>query len=201
MQDMDKQKRAFGTTGFFEKWSIGIIGSFVGFLISQGITYYTFNTNLKISQKNLELSKQGYDNIKKVEMIRLINGLSNIFFNNKDEDLYRNIRTSIESCEKLYKSWGGKFSHDEINQYLGFFDDLGFYLKNGILDIDLINHMFGAYIIEAYEYNEIRKYIEDFQKNTKQKSAFKDFENLSKNLEQIPERKDEVEIARRGCYK
>jgi len=61
--------------------------------------------------------------------------------------------------------------------------------------------MFGAYIIEAYEYNEIRKYIEDFQKNTKQKSAFKDFENLSKNLEQIPERKDEVEIARRGCYK
>jgi len=79
MQDMDKQKRAFGTTGFFEKWSIGIIGSFVGFLISQGITYYTFNTNLKISQKNLELSKQGYDNIKKVEMIRLINGLSNIF--------------------------------------------------------------------------------------------------------------------------
>ena len=98
-------------------------------------------------------------------MIRLINELSSTFYNNKDEKAYIHLRTSIESCEKLYKSWGGKFSHDEINRYIGFFEDLGFYLENEILDIKLINHMFGAYIIEAYEYNEIRRYIEEFKKN------------------------------------
>src|SRR4029450_2241782 len=102
MQDMDKQKRAIARIGSFEKWAIGIIGAFLGFLVSQGIAYYTFNVNLKMAQKNLELSQQVYDNVKKLEMIRLINELANIFYNNKDEIVYRNIRTSIESCEKLY---------------------------------------------------------------------------------------------------
>jgi hypothetical protein len=182
-------------------WAIGIIGSFVGFFISQGLTYYTFNTNLTMAQKTLKLSQIIYENTKKIEMIRLIHELSNRFYGKESDQVYRNIRTSIESCEKLYKSWGGKFSHDEINIYLGFFEDLGFYNAKGLLDVDVINHMFGAYIIEAYEYNEIRRYIEEFQRNTKQKSAFSNFGILAKKLEEIPERKDEVEIARRGCYK
>jgi hypothetical protein len=35
--------------------------------------------------------------------------------------------------EKLYKGDGGKFSHLEINQYLGFFEDLGLFMQSGVL--------------------------------------------------------------------
>ncbi len=166
-----------------DKWMIGIIGSVVGFLASQFLVYYTF-------QVNLETTKQ-------LEMVRLAKDLTKEFYSG-DPD-YRKVRVAMESCKKLYKGWGGEFDHDQINRFLGFFEDLGFYYKEGILDYKIINHLFGAYIIEAYEYNEFRKYIDELRKNMKQPTAFVEFQALASRLEQIPERKDMIEVARRGC--
>jgi hypothetical protein len=33
---------------------------------------------------------------------------------------------------------------------------LGFFIKQGVIDIDIIGEFFGAYIIEVNEYNELR---------------------------------------------
>ena len=167
-------------------WVIGVVGSVFGFLVSQFIVFYTFTANLETT--------------KKIEMINLGRELVQDFYG-KDNVLFKDIRTSIESCDKLYKGFNksGKFDHDEINKYLGFFDALGFYYGEGVLNIKVINQFFGAYIIEAYEYDELRKYTETVQNNAKQKFAFAEFQALSLALEKIPERLELTELARRRC--
>ena len=151
---------------------LGMLGSVIGFCVAQTTT-------------------------QKTEMIRLTRDLGEEF--NDSDQIFRKIRMSIERCEKLYNKWEGKYDNDQINRYLNFFDALGYYERQGILDYKVIDHMFGAYIIEAYEYNEIRRYIEGTQTKGKQKEAASDFQNLAKKIESLPERNELIELARRGC--
>ena len=168
------------------RYFIGIIGSVLGFLVSQFLVFYTFTTNLAVT--------------KKIEMITLGRELAQEFYKEENTS-FKRIRTSIESCDKLYNGFNasGKFDNDSINSYLGFFDDLGFYYHNQAIDIELIDQLFGALIIEAYENNEIRKYIDEIQNRAKQKMAFTNFQSLAQDIEKSPSRHDLTEIARRGC--
>lgn len=168
------------------KWLIVIIGSLLGFIISQFVLFYTFTVNIETT--------------KNIEMINLGRELNHDFYDDNNI-LFKGIRTSVESCENIYKGFdkNGKFDNDEINKYLGFFDDLGFYYKEGVLDIKIIDQFFGAYIVEAYEYNEIRKYVEDMQNVAKQKIAFVEFQAISQAIEKIPGRSEFVEATRRKC--
>lgn len=47
-------------------------------------------------------------------------------FYDRDKN-YLKVANAIEGCQTLYKSDGGRFSHLEINEYLGFFSDLGLF--------------------------------------------------------------------------
>lgn len=139
----------------------------VGFLLGQGVLIYTFYETQKMTRQ--------------IEMIRLAKELSADFY--VKDGLYRELRNAIEACQPLYKSWGGRFDHDEINRYLGFFEDIGYYASNGFLSKDIVGHLYGAYIIEAYEYPEIRRYIALLRQNAKQPTAFEQFEKLAIELE------------------
>jgi hypothetical protein len=55
---------------------------------------------------------------------------------------YLRVANAIEGCQKLYKSDGGRFSHLEINEYLGFFSDLGLFINRGLLSEELVGHFF-----------------------------------------------------------
>jgi hypothetical protein len=110
-------------------------------------------------------------------------------------NLYRRVRTTIESCGKLYKSYGGKFNHDELNQYYNFFERL----SSLGLPLKLVNDFFGAYIVEAYEHPETARYIRGFR-NTGQETALSDFESLATKLKaHYPERKDLARQYGRTC--
>ena len=168
------------------QWFIGALGSVLGFALSQLLAFYVFQKGMETSQK--------------VEKIHLARELVTDFYD-EDAKTFKALRTSIESCEQLYKEYkkGGNFSNDEINSYLGFFDDIGFYYREGALDLPIIDQHFGAYIIEANEYHELRRYIQELQSNAKQKTAFANFQALSEALERLPERKELTELSRRGC--
>lgn len=155
----------------------------IGFIIAQAVLLFIFYETQKTTRQ--------------IETIRLVRDLHSEFYLN--EDLYRKVRNSIESCSKLYKSWGGAFTHDEINRYLGFFEDLGFYEKRNFLGKDIIGHFYGAYIIEAYENKELRKYITLLRKNFKQSTAFENFEMLAEKLEKEPDFVLLVKTAKTMC--
>lgn len=106
-------------------------------------------------------------------------------FYDRDKN-YLKVANAIEGCQKLYKSDGGKFSHLEINEYLGFFSDLGLFRDRGLLSDELIGHFFGAFIVEAYEYPELKSYIARIRKNFEQPEAFEEFEKIAKSVEADP---------------
>ncbi|HEX7634694.1 MAG TPA: hypothetical protein VF427_05360 [Noviherbaspirillum sp.] len=175
------------------KWKAGVVAAvsvlasvLTTLVIPQGITLFTFAKNLQTT--------------KTIEMIKLAKDLSHEFFN-EEEETFQNIRKTIESCKPLYKGYnrGGKFDHDQMNRYLGFFDDLGFYVQREALDLSMVDQFFAPYIIEAYETTEVRQYIKEFRENFNQRDAFRNFEELARNLEGIPARKDLIETFRIAC--
>ena len=115
------------------------------------------------------------------EEIKLARELYREFY--LQEKSYLQIAGTIESCGKLYKNDGGSFGHVAINDYLGFFSDLGLFMQRGALSEELIGHFFGAFIVEAYEYPEIKSYIERTRKNFHQPEAFAEFENVAVAIE------------------
>jgi hypothetical protein len=112
---------------------------------------------------------------------------------------YLKVANAIEGCRKLYKSDGGTFTHLELNEYLGFFEDLGLFMQRGALSEDLIGHYFGAFIIEAYEYPEVKSYIERIRKNFQQPDAFEDFDKVAKAVEADPRFARLAEFAKTMC--
>ena len=165
---------------------IGVLGSVGGFLIAQIVGLYTFARTLETT--------------KSIEMIHLTRELAQEFYAGEEEKVvYRPVKTAIESCEAIYRSNGGKFNHDDINTYLGFFDDLGFYLDQGAVNLDVLDQEFGAYIIEAFEYPELRRYVSDLEKNAKQQDAFAMFVALATKLEGLPLRRELAKSWRSGA--
>ena len=159
----------------------GAIGAILGFFVSQGLTLYTFQVSLRTGRE--------------IQMINLARDLDKEFVENVT---FGAMRMSIDKCEKLYKNSGGKYNNDQINQYLNFFDDIGFYSTLHDLSDEIIDQMFGAYIVEAYEYPELQSYITEFHKNARQKKAFDNFEELAKRIEQDRDFADLV-VAARAC--
>ncbi len=115
------------------------------------------------------------------------------------EKSYLQIAGAIESCQKLYKNDGGSFGHVAINEYLGFFSDLGLFMQRGALSEELVGHFFGAFIVEAYEYPEIKSYIDRTRKNFHQPEAFAEFETVAKAIESDPRFAPLVTLAKTMC--
>jgi len=115
------------------------------------------------------------------------------------EKNYIRVANAIEGCDKLYKGDGGKFSHLELNEYLGFFSDLGLFMDRDLLSEELVGHFFGAFIIEAYEYPEVKDYIARIRKNFEQPEAFEDFDKVAKAVEADPRFTRLAEFAKTMC--
>lgn len=105
-------------------------------------------------------------------------------------DPYGHIRVSIDKQEKLYRGYEGKYTFDQINKYLGFFETLGGFVENGTLDINDVSGNFGYVIMEAYEYPEVKRYIADIRKNSNESDAFDSFEQLAEKIEAQPKYAD-----------
>lgn len=70
------------------------------------------------------------------------------------------------------KSGYSAFEIDDL--LLGFFDDLGWYHKRGLIDIDTIKQAFGYYICESYENDQVKRYLADEDN----KGRYGDFRSL-----------------------
>lgn len=165
------------------RWLIGIVGSVLGFILGQTVSYWTFRENLETT--------------KKIERIRLGRELNQNFYHG--DAIFRAIRISLGKCEKISKETGGKYDDEDISNYLGFFDDIGFYYREGFLELDHINQFFGQPIIEAYENSEFLEYIKAVQMNERPKVAFTEFQKLARELEELPGMESVIDDARSPC--
>ncbi|MGH6735803.1 MAG: DUF4760 domain-containing protein [Methyloceanibacter sp.] len=169
--------------GLLSREWVALIFGIVSFVIAQIVV-------VALHYKAAELTHQS-------EEIQLSRDLYREFYSG--EKPYLKIANAVESCEKLYKGDGGKFSHLQINEYLGFFSDLGLFMERGALSGELIGHYFGAFIVEAYEYPEVQSYIARIRKNFEQPDAFEDFDKVAKAVEADPRFARLAEFAKTMC--
>jgi len=75
------------------------------------------------------------------------------------------------------------YSAFEIDDLLlGYFDDLGWYEKRGLIDLETIRETFGYYISECYQSAEIQKYLQDGCNDRK----YEHFRRLGKLIKENP---------------
>lgn len=91
----------------------------------------------------------------------------------------------VDKCAVIYDRLGGKFTFDEINKYLGFFEDLGFHWKEQLLSQNDAEQYFGYRLVETWEYPEVQWYVQKLRID--EPTAFSEFEALVKALEQTLE--------------
>lgn len=156
---------------------IGIVGAVIGFAISQGVTFYGWSETLATT--------------KDIQMVNLARQLSDDFEENRD---FEDFRMAIERCDPLFNgwrwpagkgpsTWPGRFNNDQLNRYLNFFDDVGFYNERNDLNLEIVRQMFGPFVVEAYEEPEIRCYVRGLQTQAHQSAAFANFVALARKLE------------------
>ncbi len=76
----------------------------------------------------------------------------------------------------------GKLTDDEIDDYIGFFEEIGIYFVRDLVDIELVDEILGNYITEAWEDEEIRKSIFASRGGEDDSTYFKYFEALARHL-------------------
>ena len=176
------RRSTFVKSALGQQWSV-LAFLIVSFIVAQAI----------ILALHFHTTKMSHD----VQEIQLARDLYREFYSN--EKGYLRVANAIEACEKLYKGDGGKFSHLQINEYLGFFSDLGLFMQRGSINPELIGHFFGAFILEAYEYPEIKTYIERIRKNFQQPEAFAEFETVAQVMEKDPRFASLASFAKTMC--
>jgi hypothetical protein len=157
----------------------GFIGAIGGWIIA-----FCINISTQHFQQRLEVSREIFQ--QNIEQAKLARDLNREFFR---DDLYHTMRTWIPICKdlkilvkKLKTTDNCSIYYDDLNKYLGFLDDLGFYEEHNLLAIDIINQMFGQEIVETYHTNNIREYMKDARQSYNDIKVFRNFEDLAVKL-------------------
>ena len=71
---------------------------------------------------------------------------------------------------------------DEIDDYLGFFEEIGLYFHRDLVDVELVDEILGDSIIGAWEDENLRKAIGSIRGAEDDPTYFRYFEQLAKHL-------------------
>ena len=148
-------------------------------------------------QATLKSAEQIANQTKQTAQITLIRGLLEFY---ESRPNFKKVHATITQCEYKIplsvddKNKPGFLDWQDVNSFIGFIDALGFYWKQGILELDLIDHQFGALIREAYLDVDMKAYIEKLQTVAKEIEAGIEFYALAKKLIEMPKHAAHVEL-------
>jgi len=71
------------------------------------------------------------------------------------------VAEQLKGIVPIDKERSGYSAFEVDDLLLGFFDDLGWYHKRGLIDLGIIKQAFGYYICASYENEQIKRYLAD----------------------------------------
>ena len=69
-----------------------------------------------------------------------------------------------------------------MQDYLGFWEEVGLYHANRIIDEQLLDEILGDYITDCYNDGEMRKFIAAFRAEERDDTYYEFFEKLARSL-------------------
>jgi hypothetical protein len=169
-----------------------LIGALVGALMVWLVASYQIQATVKSAERTAEQNRLATEVLLMREFVS--------FF--RSNPMLSDIHLAVTLCEKripLKAEHEGEqdyISWQDLNAFVGFVDALGFYWKKGVLDLDFIDHQFGALIREAYLDKDMQEYIRLLRTKAKEYKAGVEFEALAEELIKMPEHKDHVALWR-----
>lgn len=94
------------------------------------------------------------------------NDLSIQYYNELNTSMNRQIGLTIEYQKPILSSNKGKFTEDQLDDYLGVLHDIGRGLGAGLLDEDTTCSSFSDLSTHTSENKEIQEYLQKIRKNT-----------------------------------
>jgi hypothetical protein len=74
---------------------------------------------------------------------------------------------------------------DEIDEYLGFFEEIGLYFDRNLVDLELLDEIMGDDILDAWGDSKIREAIGAIRGGEDDQTYFKYFERLARHLKKL----------------
>ena len=104
-----------------------------------------------------------------------------------NRDFYLNdrlygVRKSVESNAPILKENGGRYTTQDIDDYIGFFELMSNLIDRNVIDYKLIDSNFGESIMSAYENKEIMNYIMHQRKDLNEPDLYSGFNDLAKEI-------------------
>lgn len=90
------------------------------------------------------------------------------------DPIFQKARGKLEKGEVL--------DEGEIEDYIGFFEEVGLFTDRGYVDEELIDEIFGDYIIDAYQDKRIMQHVAGVRTESRDKTYFIYFERLGEKL-------------------
>jgi len=98
------------------------------------------------------------------------------------DEIVQEIMVVIDENESLLKKNGGKFTGYDLDNYIGYFESMGRYEKDGIIDFEFIDDIFGHYIFQAWQNKEISDYVDWLREDMNDPRYYEFFQKLAKRV-------------------
>ncbi len=96
---------------------------------------------------------------------------------------YRNEFFKDESLRQIREKEEPE-TEEEIEDLVGFYDEIGLYAHRGLIDMELLDEILGDYILDAYHSVRVMQHVVKVRMDMKDKSYYVYFEELAKQLEE-----------------
>lgn len=155
------------------------IGAIFAFCITTIIQLYALNRTISVTNRSMSFAA------------------ASDLLDSWDRELFRSIEAEIAqktfffNGEERTNSTG--YGWQDVNLYLNFLNTVALHYDNNVLDLETVDALFGAVILEAYLNSDVEAYVMQMRTNGSQEYAFIGFERLAKKLHSLSTRTKFVE--------
>jgi hypothetical protein len=79
-------------------------------------------------------------------------------------------------------------TEEEMQDYLGFFEEVGLYAERGLVDLELVDEIMGDFVLDCYNDDEMMKFVGGVRGEARDPTYFLYFEKLAQRLKGRRER-------------
>jgi len=163
---------------------------FAGLLVVVGVVYTiaavaqwrSMNQQARVTSQQLEVMRSEIEDPKLTRSADLILRYGELL----DKQPNAKLRIAIESGKSILKAHGGKFSEDQLEGYLGIFDNLNDLYEKGMINKDLFYNEYSYDAVKLYDNAEVQSHLKELRKNEDEADFYIGVDKLAQQMKAYP---------------